>query len=271
MTKRNNQIPSALQFFGYRYPPFADTCEINEPFLAEAEGLMLQRTIALIRQGKSVAVYGEAGIGKSMLVKSIISQLDTKEFRVAQIPYGGMKPPSILRDLCDEFDVDTTGRKNHLSKLADDFRRNADKPFPVIVVDEAHEMLRPSFLDLCSLLYDARKRTAAASLILVGQPVLKKMLELDVFAPVKTRLTCMFPMPKFNIDDAKEFIAFRLKIAEAPLEIFDSDAIECLATDAKGNRRVLMNLAALCLEEAARRKDKVVTAEIVNAITLEYQ
>jgi len=34
---------------------------------------------------------------------------------------------------------------------------------------------------------------------------------------------------------------------------------------------MLMNLAALCLEEAARRNDKVVTAEIVTAVTLECQ
>lgn len=270
MKKRTDQIPTALQFFGYRYPPFADTFEIHTPYLSDAEGLMLQRTIALLRQGKSVAIYGEAGTGKSMLVKSIVAQLDTKEFRVAPIPYGGMKPPSILQDLCDEFDIDTTGRKNLRSKLADDFQRTADKPFPVMVIDEAHEMQRPSFLDLCSLLYDARKRTAAASLVLVGQPVLKKLLELDVFAPVKTRLTCMFPMPKFSIDDVKEFIAFRLKLAEAPAGIFDDDALHCLATDAKGNRRILMNLAALCLEEAARRNDKVVTAEIVTAIALEF-
>ena len=270
MKKRSDLIPTALQFFGYRYPPFADTFEIHTPYLSDAEELMLQRTIALLRQGKSIAIYGEAGIGKSMLVKSITAQLDAKEFRIAQIPYGGMKPPSILRDLCDEFDIDIMGRKNLLSKLAEDFRRRDDKPFPVIVVDEAHEMQRSSFLDLCSLLYDAKKRTAAASIVLVGQPVLKKMLELDVFAPVKTRLTCMFSMPKFTIDDAKEFIAFRLKLAEAPAGIFDDDALHCLTTDAKGNRRILMNLAALCLEEAARRNDKVVTAEIVTAIALEF-
>jgi len=32
-----------------------------------------------------------------------------------------------------------------------------------------------------------------------------------------------------------------------------------------------MNMAALCLEEAARRNDKVITAEIVNAVNLECQ
>jgi type II secretory pathway predicted ATPase ExeA len=132
-------------------------------------------------------------------------------------------------------------------------------------------MQRQSFVDLCSLLHDPRQRTAAAALVLVGQPVLKKMLELDIFAPVRTRLTCLFSMPKLTIDDAKEFISFRLNLAQADAGLFDSDALHCLATDAKGNRRMLMNLAALCLEEAARRNDKVVTAEIVTAITLECQ
>jgi len=78
-------------------------------------------------------------------------------------------------------------------------------------------------------------------------------------------------MPKLEIDKVKEFIAYRLELVKAQSNLFDDDAINCLATDSKGNRRTLMNLATLCLEEAARRKDKVITAEIVTSITLEYQ
>lgn len=271
MKKQNNQPQTALQFFGYRYPPFADTFEIHTPWQSDSESLIVQRTTALLRQGKSVALYGEAGTGKSMLIKSIIAELDAKEFRVAQIPYGGMKPSAILRDLCDDFDIDIAGRKNLLSRLAADFKRSSEKPFPIIVMDEAHEMQRQSFIDLCSLLHDARARTAAAAIVLVGQPVLKKMLELDIFAPVKTRLTCMFSMPRLSLDEAKVFISFRLALAEADPALFDGNAVECLATDAKGNRRMLMNLAALCLEEAARRNDKVVTAEIVTEVSLVCQ
>jgi type II secretory pathway predicted ATPase ExeA len=164
--KRNDRPQTALQFFGYRYPPFADTFEVHTPWQCEAESLIVHRTTALLRQGKSVAIHGEAGTGKSMLVKTIASELDPKEFRIAHIPYGGMKPAAILRDLCEEFDIDTAGRKNLLSRLATDFRRASAKPFPIIVVDEAHEMQRQSFIDLCSLLHDARQRTAAAALVL---------------------------------------------------------------------------------------------------------
>ena len=271
MKKQNERPLSALQFFGYRYPPFADTFEIHTPYLCSSDNLILQRTSALLRQGRSVAIYGEAGTGKSMLVKSIMSQLDPKEFRIAQIPYGGVKPSAILRDLCDEFDIDTAGRKNLLTRLTGDFQRSSNKPFPIIIVDEAHEMQKSSFIDLCSLLHDAKQRTCAAAIILVGQPMLKKMLELDIFAPVRTRLTCLFAMTKLTLEDAREFMAFRLKQAEADPDLFDADALDCLATDAKGNRRMLMNLAALCLEEAARRNDKVVTSEIVNSVALECQ
>ena len=167
-----------------------------------------------------------------------------------------MKPSAILRDLCDEFDIDTTGRKNLLSKIAADFQRSSDKPFPLIVVDEAHEMQRQSFLDLCSLLHDARKRTAAAALILVGQPTLKKILELDIFSPVRTRLSMMCSMPKLSFDAAKEFIAYRLELAQANSSIFDNDAIECIATDSKGNRRTLMNIAALVPGGGSYKKRK---------------
>jgi type II secretory pathway predicted ATPase ExeA len=218
-----------------------------------------------------VAIYGEAGTGKSMLVKNIVNLLDSKQFRIAQIPYGGMKPSAILRDLCDEFDIDTAGRKNLLSRLALDFRRSSDKPFPIIIIDEAHCMQQQSFMDLCSLLHDARQRTAAAALIFVGQPVLRKMLELDIFSPVRTRLTSLCAMPSLDVEESKQFILYRLELAGADSGLFDTEALNCLATDAKGNRRLLMNLAALCLEEAARRNDKVVTAEIVSTVMIECQ
>lgn len=271
MKKKSEKTQSALQFFGYRYPPFADTFEIAEPFESDAENRIVERTLTLLRQGKSVAIHGEAGTGKSMMVKTITAQLDPKEYRIAHIPFGGLKPPAILRDLCDELDIDTAGRKNLLSRLAADFKRSGEKPFPVIIVDEAHEMLRQSFVDLCSLLHDARQRTAAAALVLVGQPVLKKILELDIYAAVRTRLACLFSMPRLSIDDAKEFVAYRLQLAQADASLFHEDAVINIATDAKGNRRMLMNIAALCLEEAARRKERIVTAEIVNSISSECE
>jgi type II secretory pathway predicted ATPase ExeA len=79
MTQNNNKrTQNALQFFGFRYPPFADTFEITNPYRSDAEKLMIDRIDALLRQGKSLAICGDAGTGKSMFIKTITSLLDTK-------------------------------------------------------------------------------------------------------------------------------------------------------------------------------------------------
>lgn len=262
---------SATEFFQYRYPPFADTYEIREPFQSQAESLIVTRALALLRQGKSLAIYGEAGAGKSMLIKSIAQKLDSKAYRVATIPYGGIKSSALLRELCEAFGIDLSGRKNLLSKLQKNFQPQTDKPFPIIIVDDAHDMEKQSFFNLCALLHDAQSRTAAAALVLAGQPALKNILKLDIFSPVRTRLACRYLLPKLSIDETKDFIRYRLQSAEADIDIFHEQAIETLAVDSGGNRRALMNLAALCLEEAARRQEKVVTADVVNMIVVEQE
>jgi len=268
---KNNAPLSAAEFFHYRYPPFADTYEILEPFQSDAETLILNRSLALIRQGKSLAIYGEAGAGKSMLIKAIAQKLESKSYRVATIPYGGLKPTAILRELCESFGVDLSGRKNPLPRLQKNFQPQTDKPFPVIIVDDAHDMEKQSFFNLCALLHDAQSRTVAAALVLTGQPVLKKILKLDIYAPVRTRLACRFLLPKLSIEETKAFVRFRLQTAEADANLFHEQALESIAVDSAGNRRELMNLAALCLEEAARRQEKIVTADIVNMITTEQK
>ena len=132
----NNTVPAcAAEFFQYRYPPFADTYEIQHPFQSQSESTILNRSLALIRQGKSIAIHGEAGVGKSMLIKSISQQLDSKSYRVATIPYGGLKPSAILRELCEAFGIDLAGRKNLLPRLQKNFQPHADKPFPIILAD----------------------------------------------------------------------------------------------------------------------------------------
>lgn len=261
---------SAAEFFQYRYPPFSDTFEIMDPFKTISEKLIVNRALALIQQGKSMAIYGEAGAGKSMLLKSITNQLDSKCYRIATIPYGGLKPIAILRELCEAFDIDLTGRKNFIPRLQKNFLPHSDKPFPVLIIDDAHLMEKQSFVDICSLLHDAKTRTSAAALILTGQPVLKKMLELDIFSAVRTRLAYRFYLPKLSIEEAKEFIMFRLKVAGAQSNLFHEQALEAIAADSSGNKRVIMNLAAMCLEEAVTRKENIITDEIVNAVSMEH-
>jgi general secretion pathway protein A len=157
---------NTIKFFGCRYTPFTDTFEVKEPFLADSDGRMLDRMLNLLNQGKSMALFGEPGLGKSMLLKSLISRLDTKVFKPVLIPFGGLKRNQILKEICDQMDIDTSGRMALLTRLSEAFKRTHDIPLPVIIIDDAHEMEKQSYMDICSLLHDPHTKTAAASVIL---------------------------------------------------------------------------------------------------------
>ena len=255
---------NAQEIFKYRYPPFADTFEIREPFLSQQDQTLLKRTLNFIAQGKSLCLYGEPGTGKSMLLKTICSELDAKTYNVVIIPYGDIKRSTLLRELCEEFGIDAAGRGSLLSRLRKNFTVDGEKPFPVIMVDDAHAMERESFTDLCALLHEVKTRTTAASLILCGHGCLKTMLGLDIYAPVKTRMSFTFRISNLNPDEAALFIKHRLKIAQADEKIIDDDAMAIIIADTKGNRREIMNRCAMAMELAAERKEKVITADLVH-------
>ena len=136
--------------------------------------------LGLVTQGKSLALYGDPGTGKSMLLKALVNTLDAKNYKPIIIPYGGIKRITLLKELCEAFDLDVSGRVNLLGKLRKHFRASQEQYFPLIMIDEAHEMEKESFLDLMTLLHDSKSRKVSASLILTGHGTLKKMLELDM-------------------------------------------------------------------------------------------
>lgn len=256
------------ELFKFRYPPFSDTFEVREPFLSRQDNALLGRAESFISQGKSLCLYGEPGVGKSMLLKSLIDHLDPKTYLPAAIPYASLKRNALLRELCEEFGIDTSGRGSLIRRLAKHFSGLREKGFPVILIDDAHAMEKESFMDLCALLHEGKSRTASASLILCGHGTLKTMMGLDIFAPVRTRMAFLFRVTRLNAEESVEFIKHRLTIAGAPVTIFDDDALSILAADAQGNRRELMNRCAMAIELASERNEKIITPDLVNNLEL---
>ena len=254
--------------FKFRYPPFSDTFEVREPYLSRKDQALLKRALNFISQGKSLCLYGEPGVGKSMLLKSLMEQLDSKTYISAYIPYAGLKRSALMRELCEELGIDTSGRSSLIRRLAKSFVQHREKGFPVIIIDDAHAMEQDSFMDLCALLHDGKRRTASASLILCGHGNLKKTLNLDIFSPIRTRMAFMFRVVRMDNDESADFIRHRLKIAGASEDIIHEDALAILASDAGGNRREIMNRCAMALELAEERNEKLITADLVENMEL---
>lgn len=252
--------------FGIRYSPFTDTFPISEPFATKGENLLLERMQMLLGQGKSVSVTGEPGSGKSMLIKTLLGGLEQKSFRFAYVPYSGLKPNTLLREICEKLAIDTAGRGSLLGRLHKAFSRKAEGPYTVIVLDEAHAMPGEALLEIFSLTQDAAQRTAAASVVLCGHPVLEKTLALDIHAAIRTRIAARLSLRPLQDEEVDAFIRFRLKAAKASPDLFTKEAIKLIELDSKGNRRVIMNLAGNCMDLAVIRQEKMITGELAREV-----
>ena len=72
-------------------------------------------------------------------------------------------------------------------------------------------MENDSLWDLCSLLFQTARQTVAASLILVGDEVLAKRLELYTLLPIRSRLTTVMKLQPLNEQETRLFIGNLLK------------------------------------------------------------
>ncbi len=256
-----NNGESPAEFFDFKYHPFADTYRLKKPYLGKQDKRLFKTALSLISTGKSFALIGPSGAGKSTLVHYVLSRLDVNCYKPALVHYGGLQRNGILKAIADVLGVDTNGRTVPLLiKLQKQIMQMAAENrnmFPVFVIDDAHLM------DICSLMFNPLKETVAASFILVGDETLKKKLQLQIMAPVRTRLTGQFNLDVLDENECLEFIRFRLENAGASDTLFDNDALSIMSSHCRGNRRQIMNMGTLLLTEAFYREEKTIGADLI--------
>lgn len=263
-TNTIEQLP-INDFFGWRYHPFADTYLQRNLWIPPRDAKQLETIKRLLHNGKSLALCGSSGSGKTTLIHTLMQDLDKNSYRPVLIPYAGHARNGLTRILAEALGVETKGRgvplitrvQQHLEAMI----TGATPRHPVIIIDDAQLVENDSLWDLCSLLFQTSRQTVAASLVLVGDEVLVKRLELYTLLPIRSRLTTVMKLQPMDDQETRMFIENRLKNGEAPPDLFADEAVEILAAHTRGNRRNIMNIATMALEEAYSRQEKTITAE----------
>lgn len=262
-----NHGESPAEFFDYKHHPFADTYRLKTPFLGAQDQRFFKTALSLISTGKSLALCGPSGAGKSTLVHHVLSCLDANCYKPALVHYGGLQRNGLLKAIADVLGVETSGRtvplliklQKQMMKMASDNR----SMFPVFVIDDAHMMEKESLMDICSLMFNPDRKTVAASFILVGDETFEKKLQLQVMAPIRTRLTGIFELNALSEAESMDFIKFRLTNAQVSETLFNTDAVSIMSSHCRGNRRQLMNMGTLLMAEAYYRQEKTIDAELI--------
>jgi type II secretory pathway predicted ATPase ExeA len=249
--------------FGLERDPFS----VDNPALLPHQQEVFDTLRVHCQQGGLCIVVGEPGTGKSA-IKNALVQHDPKRLITPVVNRTLHTYSSVLRILCQAFQIDTAGRDVRCEKrLIEEAQRiNHAGKMLAPVIDDAHLIDVHDLRRLRLLFEDFPKNH---NLILVAQPGLLSSLALAPNNDLQSRVTYSVLVPRLAPDDMGNFIRGQLDAVTMPHATFTEDAFALIVRASEGYLRRARNLCLGALIEAVRDHTRTVDLKQVNRVLMQ--
>jgi type II secretory pathway predicted ATPase ExeA len=249
-----------LSLYGLKWNPFAPDVPTEALLVTPKVESFCWRVENLAREGGFALVTGEPGAGKSVALRILLERLGAlRDVKVGLLsrPQTGM--PDFYREMGDLFGVQLrpNNRWGGSKGLREKWQGHIDSTLtrPVLVIDEAQEMLPPVMNELrllCSTRLDSHLLLTA---VLAGDLRLLDKLRSDDLLPLGSRMRVKLPLERTTPAELEDCLRHALAKAGAP-KLMTPELIVTLCEHATGNYRALMTMAGEMLAAGAQREAK---------------
>jgi general secretion pathway protein A len=232
-----------------------------------------------VRQHKGfVVLTGEVGTGKTFLLRCLLGVLkESKDVAYAYLFNGRLSPTEFLQYILSDLGLPASGKSKHelLIGLGEFLisRRSRDLT-TVLIVDEAH-LLSAEILEELRLLSNLETTDdKLLQIVLAGQPELDEKLDSFGLRQLKQRIAVRTQLCPLDVDETKEYIQQRLKIAgksTSDIQLFSEETTAVVFRYSKGLPRLINTICENGLITAYARQIQSVTPEIVEDVAKEFR
>lgn len=263
-TKRKGGPKDYRSRYGFHSPPFTREFPIDRRFQIPHLEEVIEAILQTVHQRESVVLTAAAGSGKTVAVRALRDRLPEARFDVHYVKVTDVSRRDMCREIAYAVGAEPAGS---LPALVRNVQERLDKPAPdtettrrVLILDDVHEM-RPETLALAKVItnFDMDSRLVV-SLILVGQPSLRRTLQRDELEDVARRIAHYAELRLLSREETRRYVEHRCAVAGNVTPPFDDDAFEAIYELSRGNMRAIDHLARKALDLAARKDEDVVGA-----------
>jgi general secretion pathway protein A len=252
--------------FGLSRYPFSNEVESDELYPSVALKELQVRLGHLVEMRGIGVVTGESGSGKTSATRKVISALHTALYRVVYVTLSTGNVMDTYKTIAWEFGLPTERSRAALFRqLRQEVTRLVIEARcrPLVVIDEAQHLRSDVLEDLRLLTNYQMDSENRLSLLLVGQPELRRRLALAAHEALAQRIVVRAHVPGLSRDELEPYLGHLLRRAGTELQLFEPAALEAIFQATSGLPRKINKLAHYALFAAAVAKAKSVSAEHV--------
>ena len=204
------------EYFGFKELPFNVTPDPRFLYRsASHRDALAYITYGIFQKKGFIAVTGEVGVGKTTVVKTFIDlfqlSLEVVFVFTTKFPFD-----QLLYLVCNYFELEVEGQNKAQMLLTlnrfliEQYEKNRNT---VLIIDEAQN-LTPDVLEELRMLSNLETHDRKLiQIMLVGQPELETMLNLNEMRQLRQRIPGICRISILDRDDLERYIEFRLQVA----------------------------------------------------------
>ena len=238
------------KFYNLDESPFALLPDPSYLYMSKDHGmaLTLLRYSILNKQGFTV-ITGEVGAGKTTLINRIVDELDS-DITVGLINFTHTAFGELSEWVLMAFGIEYRAKSkvemydDFVTFLIDEYRHGRRV---VLIIDEAQNMDARTLEEVRMLSNVNAQSEYLLHLIIMGQPELRATLNKPELRQLTQRVSVFYHIGRLSLEETRSYVSHRLEVAGGRPDLFDSDAVELIWSEAKGIPRVINTLCDLSL------------------------
>ena len=253
-------------YFGFKKVPFGDSPDAKQIFVSSAWQQVKSRLDFLIQHPGAGLITGEVGAGKSTAVRIFTASLNPNLYKILYVHFAPGSALDLLRQIARALDLEPAHFRGDLVRqIADTVRRlqQSKKQHPILICDEAHLLPHPALELLPLLLNFDMDSSRLLTLLLIGQPLLRRTLSLQMHEALRQRIGSQYHLDGMSREELDAYLAQHCKAAGITQPLFDQTARQGLYQATKGIPRKVNKLAINALRLAAAKQAPLVDEAIL--------
>jgi general secretion pathway protein A len=261
--------------FGLRENPFHVSPDPRFLFSGPSYETALAELMFGIEAHRGLLVLtGEAGTGKTTLMRHFLQWLKDRQFSSAYIFHTHLDPADLFEFILRDFGVpfESSKKSDLLATLHRWLHtRQAEGDSPVIVVDEAQALSLRTLSELNLLLNLENIRGKLVQIVLAGQPELEEKLRRPESRALRQRIMVRCRLPLLSLEETQEYIASRLLGAGGSgAQTFPAETVQTIYSYARGVPRLVNLLCEQALIGAYADRSTIVSSANVRRVAAEF-